>query len=126
MSDNIWVSFRNPDGRTFTIGGSDPDQFFDNLAGVFGDGDKAKRVFEDFAVLADPPVAAAVANAAPLRTGSGPAAAAASAPGAPVCDHGPRQFKAAFTSKAGKDMPSSWQCQSRDRASQCKAVWNND
>lgn len=122
MSDNIWVSFRHPDGRTFTIGAATPGEF---EAAATGMGLDANALIEDFQVLADPPVAQAVANAAPLRTAGGAPAAAASAPGAPSCAHGPRSYKAAFTSKAGKDMPSSWQCQSRDRNDQCKAQWND-
>jgi hypothetical protein len=126
MTANIQVSYRDQHGRIFVIGGNDPDSFFDNLAGVFGTGDQAKRVFEDFQLIVDPPVAAAVNNAASLRTGSAPAPAVASAPGAPSCAHGPRKYKESFTSKAGKDMPSSWQCQSRDRNDQCKAQWNDN
>jgi hypothetical protein len=120
LSDNIWVSFRHPDGRTFTIGGSDPGTFEANAVGM---GLNADKLIEDFQVLGDPPVAQAVANAAPIRQGG---ATAPAAPGAPMCDHGmPRVFKDAFTSKAGKAMPSSWQCQSRDRNDQCKAKWND-
>jgi hypothetical protein len=127
MTNKIQVS-ANDRGRIFVIGGENADEFFDNAAGVLRDGSKAERLIEDFQILIDPQVGQAVANAAPVRPGGGysPAPAAASAPGAPSCDHGPRSFKGAFTSKAGKEMPSSWQCQSRDRASQCKAVWNND
>lgn len=128
MTNKIQVS-ANDRGRIFVIGGENPDEFYDNLAGTLGTVEKANRVLEDFQVIVDPSVAPAVAAAAPVRPGGyggGAPAAAASAPGAPSCDHGPRQFKAAFTSKAGKEMPSSWQCQSRDRASQCKAQWNND
>lgn len=127
MSDNIWVSYRNPDGRTFTIGGSNPDVFFENALGMFdGDREKAARLAEDFQVLADPPAAQAVTNAAPLRAGGAPAAPAAAPPGAPSCQHGVRTYKESFTSRAGKAMPSSWQCTSRDRNDQCKAVWNDN
>lgn len=118
MSDNIWVSFRNPDGRTFTIGGATAGDFEANAQGM---GLDANALIEDFQVLVDPPQ--------PQQ--SQPAAASGSvqqrpAPGAPVCDHGPRVLKPAFTSRAGKEMPSSWQCQSRDRNNQCKAQWNDN
>lgn len=129
MTAKIQVSGKFPDGRIFVVGGDNADELFDNLSGVLGTGEQAQRVFEDFQILADPTVGGAVNNAAPIRgagSGAPPAAPGASAPGAPMCDHGmPRVFKAAFTSKAGKDMPSSWQCQSRDRNDQCKAKWND-
>lgn len=128
MTNKIQVS-ANDRGRIFVLGGENADEFYGNAAGVLGDAAKADRLLEDFQILVNPEVGQAVAAAAPVRPGGGysPAAASApSAPGAPSCDHGPRTFKGAFTSKAGKEMPSSWQCQSRDRASQCKAVWNND
>jgi hypothetical protein len=120
VSDNIWVSYRHPDGRTFTIGGGNADVFFENLVGVFGEQEKAQRIFEDFQILADPPSPQQSQPAA--RSG---APAQAPPPGGPSCPHGPRTFKEAFMSKAGKQMPSSWQCQSRDRNDQCKAQWND-
>lgn len=119
MSYQIWVSGRHPDGRTFTVGGESFDQFFTNATDLFGP-DAAQRLSEDFGVLVDPPSPTPSQQQAPSARPSAPA------PGAPVCDHGPRRYKESFTSKAGKAMPSSWQCTSGDRASQCKAVWNDN
>jgi hypothetical protein len=92
MTANIQVSGKLPDGRIFVVGGDTADLFFDNLAGVLGDGEKAQRVIEDFQILVDPTIGQAVANVAPLRTGgaAAPTAAHVAAPGAPMCDHGAR------------------------------------
>lgn len=123
MSDNIWVSYRHPDGRTFTIGGNTPDAFFDNAAGMLGDGQAAQRLAEDFQVLANPSVAPAVAAAAPLRTPS-PAPAANTpppAPGAPTCIHGARTFR---SSKPGASKQwTAWFCPQPKGADQCEAIW---
>lgn len=125
MTANIQVSYRDQHGRIFVIGGSTPEEFELAVQGMLGN-EKVGQVFDDFQLIADPPVAEAVANAASLRTGNGPAAAAASVPGAPLCDHGmPRVYKEAFTSRAGRAMPSSWQCNNPDRNNQCKAKWND-
>lgn len=131
MTANIQLSYRDQHGRIFVVGGDTPAEFEANVVGMLGGNDAAvQRVFEDFQILADPPVQQAVANAAPVRaggfTGGTPAPQAGPpAPGAPSCQHGPRAYKEAFTSKAGRAMPSSWQCQSRDRNDQCKAQWND-
>lgn len=126
MSDNIWVSYRNPDGRTFTIGGNTPDNFFDNATGMLGSGEAAQRLLEDFQVLADPPIAQAVANAAPLRGASAPAAgprpaAAPPVPGGPTCDHGARVFRTG-TKKNGQAW-TAWFCPQPKGAPQCDVEW---
>lgn len=130
MTANIQLSYRDQHGRIFVVGGDTPAEFETNLVGMFGGNqDAVGRVLEDFQILADPPVAQAVANAAPLRTSPGasaPAAGSPPPPGGPSCQHGPRRYKDAFTSQAGRPMPSSWQCTSRDRTDQCKAVWNDN
>lgn len=122
MTAKIQVSGKLPDGRIYVVGGDNADELFDNLAGVLGDGEAAQKVFQDFTVLLDPPSGQPSQPAQSFA----PAAPPAGAPGAPVCPHGPRTYKEGFTSKAGKQMPSSWQCPSRDRAAQCKAVWNDN
>ncbi len=125
MSDNVWVSARHPDGRTFTVGGPTPDVLIENLMGLYeGNQEKVNKVLDGFDILADPPApptpsAGGGASSAPSQGGGN------APPGAPSCDHGPRVYKEPFTSRAGKAMPSSWQCQSRDRNFQCKAVWND-
>jgi hypothetical protein len=128
LSDNIWVSFRHPDGRTFTIGGSDPDKFFDNATGMLGNAETAQRLMEDFQVLADPPVAQAVANAAPLRastsTTSSPSPARAPAPpvpGGPACDHGARIFRSG-RKKDGSNW-NAWFCPQPKGQPQCDVEW---
>lgn len=120
MTAKLQVSGKLPDGRIYVIGGDTADELFDNLSGVLGDGEAAQKVFQDFTVLLDPP---SVPQSSPAAR-SGPAAGPP-APGAPSCQHGTRYRKEGFMSKAGKQMPSSWQCPSLDRASQCKALWND-
>lgn len=119
MTANIQVSGKLPDGRIYVIGGDTADQFFDNLAGVLGNGETAQRVMEDFAVLVDPP------SAQPSQPAvrSAPAQQAApSAPGAPPCDHGPRSFRTG--TKANGQAWSAWFCAAPKGApDQCKPVW---
>jgi hypothetical protein len=127
MSDNVWVSTRLPDGRTVTVGGVTVAAMVENLMDLYEqDQAKVNRVLDAFEYLVDPPQPPAPTEnnkPAPSAPSSGGGAAP---PGAPFCDHGPRAYKDAFTSRAGKSMPSSWQCQSKDRNSQCKAIWNDN
>jgi len=123
ISDNVWVSARHPDGRTFTVGGPSADALIENLMGLYeGNQEKVNAVLDGFDILHTPPAPAAPQGGASSPPSSGGGAAP---PGAPSCDHGIRAYKDAFTSRAGKAMPSSWQCQSRDRNNQCKAIWND-
>lgn len=124
MTANIQLSAKHPDGRIFVIGGDNFDEFFANAVAFFP-AEQAERVVEEFQFLLDPSAAPAVEAAAPLRTGAPAAAptAAASAPGAPMCDHGPRTFR---TGKSAKGNWSAWFCaapQSTPKAQQCEPLW---
>lgn len=123
MSDNVWVSARHPDGRTFTVGGADYAALVANLMDLYeGNQEKVNKVLDGFDILSDPPAPAQPAGGASSAPSSG---GGAPPPGAPSCEHGVRTWKEAFQARSGKAMPSSWQCPSRDRNNQCKAIWND-
>jgi hypothetical protein len=124
MTATVQVSGKLPDGRIYVIGGDTFDAFYANALEFFnGDPNQADRLIEDGRVaLLDPPSPQRSQPAA----SSGPATNSAPPPGGPSCMHGPRRFKEAFTSKAGKALPTSWQCPSQDRSDQCKPVWNDN
>lgn len=106
------MSFRHPDGRTFTIGGATPGDFEANVQGM---GLNAGQLIDDFQVLANPSVAPAVAAAQPLRTAAAAAPSQEQAnpwgspppPGSPTCDHGARVRR---TGTSGKGPWVGWFC----------------
>lgn len=117
MSGSIWVSARNADGRTFTVGGDTYDDFCTNALALFGP-EGADQLAGDFSVLLDPPSAQPSQPAQPPA--SAPSAAPASAPGAPTCAHGARTFR----SGTGKKGPwTAWFCPEPKGAVQCEAIW---
>lgn len=115
MTSNVQISYRDPAGRIFVVGGETFDDFFTNLIACVGQID-AEAIVTDFHGLAEPP--APVAKAGPVA-----APAVPGAPGAPSCAHGPMEYFAAGVNRAGKEYGASYRCPSQDRASQCKAKW---
>jgi len=113
MTSNIQVSGKDSAGRIFVIGGDTFDSFWQNAVDILGD--QAQRLVEDFQLVVNPEAAPAVANAAPLRTGTPvPAQPAGFAggggfapPGAPTCDHGARVRR---TGTSGKGPWVGWFC----------------